>query len=99
MSSRRRKEGGGETEGAGASGMGRREMLRRVGTIPIAAGLALSSARVQAAQEHVHKSAAKATAGDGKPYAPRFFTPHEWVTVWALADVVIPADERKKGNL
>jgi hypothetical protein len=74
--------------------MGRREMLRRVGTIPVAAGLALSSARVQAAQEHVHESAAKATARDGKPYAPKFFDPHEWATVRALADVVIPADER-----
>jgi gluconate 2-dehydrogenase gamma chain len=97
VSARERKEGRGGSEGASAPEMGRREMLRRVGTIPVAAGMALSSARVQAAQEHVHKSAAKAAAGDGKPYAPKFFSPHEWATVRSLADVVIPADERSGG--
>jgi hypothetical protein len=70
----------------------RREALLRVGSVPLAAGLVLSPARLQAAQEHVHRSAAK--AAKGKPYAPKFFTPHEWATVRALADAVIPADER-----
>lgn len=28
------------------------------------------------------------------PYAPTFFTPHEWETVRVLADMVIPRDER-----
>jgi len=28
------------------------------------------------------------------PYAPTFFTPHEWDTVRVLADLVIPKDER-----
>jgi len=28
------------------------------------------------------------------PYAPAFFTPHEWDTVRVLADLVIPKDER-----
>lgn len=72
--------------------MDRREALRRVGGAPLAAGLALSAARLQAAQAHVHKGAAAAAAG--KPVAPRFFTPHEWATVRVLADVVIPADDR-----
>ena len=93
MSARERR-GRGESEGASAPGIDRREVLRRVGTIPIAAGIALSSARVQAAQAHVHESAEKAAAASDKPYAPRFFNPHEWATVRALADVVIPADER-----
>ena len=74
------------------AGIDRREALKRVGAVPIAAGLALSPARLQAAQEHVHRSAAK--AAKGKPYAPKFFTAHEWATVRALADAVIPADER-----
>jgi gluconate 2-dehydrogenase gamma chain len=70
----------------------RREMLQQVGAVPLAAGLALTPARLQAAQEHVHRKAAKA---DGKgASAPRFFTPHEWATVRVLADVVIPADDR-----
>jgi hypothetical protein len=72
-------------------GIGRREALRRVGSVPLA-GLALSAARLQAAQEHVHKTAPG--AAKGKPYAPRFFTPDEWATVRALSDAVIPADER-----
>jgi gluconate 2-dehydrogenase gamma chain len=80
---------------AGERGMGRREMLQRAGAIPVAAGLALSPARLQAAQEHVHKQAARAAAG--QPAAPRFFHPDEWKTVRALADVVLPADERAGG--
>ena len=77
----------------GVPGIDRREALRRVGLVPLAAGLAFSPARLQAAQEHVHRSAAKAAA-KGKPYAPRFFTAHEWATVRVLSDQVIPADER-----
>lgn len=78
-------------DGVGA-GIDRREALRRVGTAPLAAGAAFSAARLEAAQEHVHKHAAK--AAPGKANAPRFFTPHEWTTVRVLADLVIPADER-----
>ncbi len=74
------------------AGIDRREALKRVGTVPIAAGLALSPARLQAAQEHVHKSASK--PAKEPPYAPKFFTPHEWATMRALADTVIPADDR-----
>jgi len=47
---------------------------------------------VQAAQEHVHKAAAK--AAKASPGAPKFFTAHEWATVRVLADAVIPRDER-----
>jgi hypothetical protein len=75
------------------SGIGRRELLRRVGQVPIAAGLVLSGARLEAAQEHVHKQAAKAAKG-GKAYTPKFFTPQEWATVRILADIIIPRDAR-----
>ena len=71
--------------GAATEAIARREALRRVGAVPLAAGLALSPARLQAAQEHVHKSAAKAAA-KGKPDRPKFFTAHEWATVRVLAD-------------
>ena len=77
---------------APASGMERRELLKRVGLVPLAAGFVLSPGRVQAAQEHVHRQAAK--AGKTQPYAPRFFTLAEWATVRVLADIVIPADAR-----
>ena len=83
-----------EKEDAGGArlGIGRREALLRVGSVPLAAGLALSPARLRAAQEHVHKAAAKAPPG--KPAPPKFFTPGEWAAVRALADAVIPRDER-----
>ena len=80
-----------ERDGA-RPGIDRREALRRVGAVPLAAGLALSPARLQAAQEHVHKGAAK--TAKGKPPAPKFFTAPEWATVRLLADAVIPRDER-----
>jgi hypothetical protein len=70
----------------------RRELLRRASALPLAAGVVLSPGRLQAAQEHVHKQAAKAPKG--QPYRPRFFTPAEWATVRLLADIVIPRDER-----
>jgi hypothetical protein len=75
------------------SGIDRRELLRRVGQVPIAAGLVLSGARLQAAQEHVHKQAAKAAKGN-KAYTPKFFTAQEWATVRILADIIIPRDAR-----
>ncbi len=77
---------------AARPGIDRREALRRVGAVPLAAGLALSAARLQAAQEHVHKAAAR--TAKGKPPAPKFFTAQEWATVRVLADAVIPRDER-----
>ncbi len=82
----------GEEAGVAGGGIERRELLRRVGSIPLAAGLVLSAARLQAAQEHVHKQAAK--VGKGKPYPPKFFTAGEWATVRVLADLLIPADAR-----
>jgi len=81
-----------ERDGA-VPGIDRREALLRVGLVPLAAGFALSPARLQAAQEHVHKGAAIAAAR-GKPTPPKFFTAREWATVRALSDVVIPKDER-----
>jgi gluconate 2-dehydrogenase gamma chain len=85
---------GGKTPTNDGTGRGidRREALRRVGSVPLAAGLALSPARLHAAQEHVHKVAGRAASG--QPAATRFFTAHEWTTVRVLADLVIPADDR-----
>jgi hypothetical protein len=76
----------------GDAGLDRRELLRRVSLVPLAAGVVLSAERVQAAQEHAHRQAAKATKG--QPYKPMFFTAGEWATVRVLADIVIPKDAR-----
>ena len=79
---------------ARAPAIGRREALVAGGArCPLAAGLALSPARLQAAQEHVHQGSGEGR-GRGSPRAPKFFTAHEWATVRVLADAVIPADER-----
>jgi hypothetical protein len=75
---------------ADADGIGRRELLKRVGSIPLAAGVFLSAGRLQAAQEHVRRQAGKG----GKAYVPKFFSAQEWTSVRVLADIVIPADER-----
>ena len=80
-----------EKQEPAATGIDRRELLRRVSQVGVA-GIVLSPGRMLAAQEHVHKQAQKAASG--KPYAPKFFTAGEWATVRTLADIVIPADER-----
>jgi hypothetical protein len=40
------------------------------------------------------EKAAKLVRESIAPYAPTFFTPHEWETVRVLVDIVIPRDER-----
>lgn len=81
-----------ESDAAASGGIERRELLKRVGSIPLAAGFVLSAGRLQAAQEHVHNQVAK--GGKAKPYTPKFFTSGEWATVRLLSDVIIPADGR-----
>jgi hypothetical protein len=44
--------------------------------------------------EEAEKAAAFAREAVKAPYAPTFFTPHEWETVRLLSDIVIPKDER-----
>jgi len=70
------------------SEIGRRGWLKVIGAVPLAGLLPAPSA---AAVE----TAAKAARGTkGKAFAPEFFTAHEYETVRALADIVIPKDER-----
>jgi hypothetical protein len=59
---------------------------------------AMAMAALTAAFKWTPAEAARAaelarTARDA-PFAPAFFTPHEWDTVRVLADLVIPRDER-----
>ena len=59
---------------------------------------AMAAAAVTAAFKWSPDEAAKAAAFAREaikaPYAPTFFTPHEWDTVRVLADLVIPKDAR-----
>lgn len=80
----------GLAQGAAAP-IGRRELLRRAGAIPIA-GLALPAAAVEQAHEHAARQ--RSAGPQAKGEQPRFFTAPEWAVVRALSDMVIPADER-----
>ena len=73
--------------------IGRRGVLRLLGSVPLAAGVVLTEGQAQAAQEGARREA-KAAAAKGKPFAPQFFSAHEWATVRLLVDVIIPRDDR-----
>lgn len=68
--------------------MDRRELLQLLALSPLPA-LGISPASVERAARH-----AREAAGPGAKYAPKFFTSAEWRTVGALADLIVPRDER-----
>lgn len=73
----------------------RRRVLRWLGAAPVAAGFAWTAAEVQAATGLAQAvRTAGRTPGPAPAFQPKFFTPHEWETVRALADAIIPRDER-----
>ena len=72
--------------------LGRRDMLRRLASAPIAAGFVWTPADASAASALVQ--AAQQAAAGGTPFVPKFFTAHEWDTVRVLVDLIIPRDER-----
>jgi Gluconate 2-dehydrogenase subunit 3 len=76
----------------------RRQVLQILGATPAAAALALTpdaSAQTATAKPATPPAApgAKPAATKG-PFKPKFFTAHEYATVVALADLIIPKDER-----
>jgi gluconate 2-dehydrogenase gamma chain len=77
------------------AGIDRRTMLRLLGTAPMAAGFGWTADEVVAAHQLAQAAqVAGAQLRAAAPYNPRFFTPHEWETVRALVDVIIPRDQR-----
>jgi hypothetical protein len=71
----------------------RRDVLRILAAAPAAAGFTWTE--VEAQQAHQHAEAARQTAQKtAKPFAPKFFTAHEYATVRVLVDLIIPRDER-----
>lgn len=67
--------------------MNRRESLKLVALTPMAAGFTWTQEEVVQAQEKVRGVAAQ-------PYAPDFFTAHEYETIHLLVDLILPADDR-----
>ncbi|HXH51383.1 MAG TPA: gluconate 2-dehydrogenase subunit 3 family protein [Terriglobia bacterium] len=73
----------------GRSAIGRRDMLKVFSAVPAAALVPLGTA-IAAPQKSSGSAAAKAASG----YQRKVFSDHEWETIKALSDLIIPADER-----
>jgi gluconate 2-dehydrogenase gamma chain len=71
------------------SEMSRREALGAIGVAFLTTAFEWTPHDVAHASRQVREAMKSQT-----PYAPTFFTPHEWETVRLLADLVIPKDER-----
>ena len=74
--------------------MNRRDALKVFAVAPLAGALEWSGPSVERATKYVAALHADDEAGESAPYAPKFFTAHEWRTVRVLADMIIPKDER-----
>ena len=71
----------------------RRDLLKLISAAPVAASFALTDAEAQQAHHQVQQ-ARQTAKSTGKPFAPKFFTAHEYQAVRILSDMIIPADER-----
>lgn len=72
----------------------RREMLHWIGAAPAAAvAFTWSREDVAAAAQHAEMARQQGTTTQ-TPYRPRFFSAHEYATIVALSDVIIPRDGR-----
>jgi gluconate 2-dehydrogenase gamma chain len=71
----------------------RRHMLGVLGAAPVAAGMTWTQAEAAQARQQAQQARQEA-ARTGQAYEPKFFTAHEYDTVTALVDMILPADER-----
>src|SRR5205085_1012304 len=76
------------------SPINRRDTLKLLGAVPAAAAAFTWTAEeaTAAAQQSQQARAQAATAN--RAYAPRFFSAHEYATVIALSDLILPRDNR-----
>jgi gluconate 2-dehydrogenase gamma chain len=85
-----------ECADAAATGeMSRRDAVQLMAALPFAAFLSWPTAEQERARRFV--DTALKSAGEGIPYAPKFFTAVEFRTAKIVADMIIPRDERS-GN-
>lgn len=70
------------------SDVSRRDALKAFAVVSMAGALDLGAPQVERTLRGME------VLEQGKPYAPKFFTSHEWRTVRLLADYVIPRDAR-----
>jgi gluconate 2-dehydrogenase gamma chain len=71
------------------SELNRRQLLAVLSAVPAATAFTWTPAEAREATASLQNAAAA-----GQPYAPRFFTASEFATLTALADMIIPQDER-----
>lgn len=69
-----------------------RKLTRREAVSLLAAAVPLASIGPNSVAHAVRQ--AQATLGADAPFAPKFFTAHEWTTVRTLVDIIIPKDDR-----
>lgn len=74
--------------------LNRRKMLKVLGAAPAVAGIAWTEAEAQQAHQHAQQARRSAGGAKAAPYTPKFFTAHEYATVTALANLIIPKDAR-----
>ena len=74
--------------------MDRRQALKTLAAVPIAAAaITWSEADARAAADSAWQARQTAARTQAK-YSPKFFTAHEWATVAVLVDLIIPKDEK-----
>jgi len=73
----------------------RRDVLKTL-AIGAAGGSVLQAVPLQAAQ-HVHRMIAQEKSHASGTYHPKFFSAHQYQTLTALCDAIIPADEHSEG--
>lgn len=73
--------------------MKRRDVLKQIGAVPAAAAFVWTVEEASAAAAQAQQARAQ-SAASGQAYAPKFFTAHEYATVTALVDIIIPKDDR-----
>ena len=71
----------------------RRRVLQILGTTPAFAALAFTESEAEAAAQQAQAARQRAAAA-GKAYKPKFFSAHEYATIVALGDLIIPKDDR-----
>jgi hypothetical protein len=75
--------------------MDRRAVLKALASAPVAAAATMVwTEREAEAASWAAQSARAAAQQTAKPYAPEFFTAHEWATVGLLVNLIIPRDDR-----
>ena len=81
------------------SKLSRREMLKRTGLTAAGAGFVPASALAQQAPAHEHQHKAQGEPKPAGPYERKYFNEHEFQTLRALSDWIIPPDEKSQGGI